>query len=377
MNKIKNKIKVAMVGGYPSNGVYGGVMRHTYNLANHIALLNDIELHIITLGTKNEQFKKNNIHLHVIKKFDFRYFRPLDIIKLKRVIPKINPDIVHVQASSFPNSLIAAFNKHGYATLLTIHGLVKNEFKFEKGINYIMGRFVYAQLEKYAISKISNMIVDTYYDKESVSTINPTANIYIIPCGVESEYFKVMADEKPNHLLFVGLVSPRKGLIDLLKAMKIIVEKIPDVKLDIVGGIVSKEYFDMLNNYVKTNKLEENINFTGYLSEQELKRKYSEATLFVFPSYEESQGIVLLEAMACGKPVVASNIGGIPFVVENEKTGLLFECGDVEELSEKINVLLIDEELRKKMGEAGREKAKGYSWAKIAEQTVAVYKNIC
>ena len=372
-----SKIKVAMVGGYPLDSrICGGAMIHTYHLANHIALLSDIELHVIRLGSNNEQFRKNNIYLHVIKKFHFRYFRPLDIIKVKRVISKINPDIVHIQASSFPNSLISVFIRYKYTTLLTIHGLAKNEFKFEKGINYILDRFVYTQLEKYAISKIPNIIVVTNYDKKSVCNINSDANIHIIPNGVGSEYFKIIVDEKPNRLLFVGLISPRKGLIDLLKATKIIVEKIPDVKLDIVGDIVSKEYFDMLNNYLKTNNLEENINFTGYLSEQELKQKYGEAELFVFPSYEESQGIVLLEAMACGKPVVASNIGGIPFVVENGKTGLLFECGNVEELAEKIIVLLRDKELRKKMSEAGRERAKGFSWAKIAERTIKVYKEI-
>ena len=84
----------------------------------------------------------------------------------------------------------------------------------------------------------------------------------------------------------------------------------------------------------------------------------------------------VLEAMAYGKPVVASNVGGIPYVVENGTTGLLFECGNVKELAEKIIVLLRDEELRKKMGEAGRERAKEFTWDKIAEQTVDLYKEI-
>jgi len=96
----------------------------------------------------------------------------------------------------------------------------------------------------------------------------------------------------------------------------------------------------------------------------------------VFPSRYEPFGIVLLEAMASGKPVVASKVGGIPFVVEDGKTGLLFERGNVEVLAEKIIMLLRDEELRKRMGEAGRERAKEFTWDKIAKQTVDLYKEI-
>lgn len=80
--------------------------------------------------------------------------------------------------------------------------------------------------------------------------------------------------------------------------------------------------------------------------------------------------------MACGKPVAASNVGGIPFVVEDGKTGLLFESGDVEDLSDKIVTILKDEKLREKMGEARRERAKEFAWDKIAERTVEVYKEI-
>lgn len=364
--------KVAMVGIYPLGKIYGGVEAHFYHLAHRIARLKDVELHVIRLGTNNEQFKRDNIQFHILRNL---YFHPFNIIRLKKAILKINPDVVHVQKSSFPYIIIAILIRKKYPTLLTVHGLAKKEFEFERGIHYILSRFICKPLEKYVVSKVPNIIVVTPYVKESLCNIN--TNIYIIPNGVNNEYFKIKVNEKSNQLLFVGQISPRKGLIDLLKAIKIVIKKIPDVKLDIIGNVLTKRYFDTLISYTKTNKLEETINFVGYLNDKELKQKYSEATLFVFPSYEESQGIVLLEAMACGIPVVASNIGGIPFVVEDGKTGVLFECGNVEELAEQITVLLKDEKLRKKMGAAGRERAEEFSWAKIADQTVAVYREIC
>jgi glycosyltransferase involved in cell wall biosynthesis len=131
-----------------------------------------------------------------------------------------------------------------------------------------------------------------------------------------------------------------------------------------------------LKELVKELNIEENVNFLGYISGIKKYSYYKSADVCVFPSIYEAFGIVLLEAMACGKPVVASNVGGIPFVVEEGKTGLLFESGNVEDLADKIVTILKDEELREKMGEAGRERAKEFTWDKIAERTVEVYKEI-
>ena len=103
-------------------------------------------------------------------------------------------------------------------------------------------------------------------------------------------------------------------------------------------------------------------------------RYYKSVDLCVVPSFSEAFSIVALEAMACGKSVVASDVGGLHYLVENGKTGLLFKCGNVEELSEKVIILLQNKELREKMGIAGRKKAREFSWDKIAEKTNEVYE---
>jgi glycosyltransferase involved in cell wall biosynthesis len=369
-------IRVAMIGPYPLSGFYGGVGKHVYNLANHIADANDVELHVIMLGSQAQQFINNGIQFHVIHQSSIRYALPFDSIKVINLIAKIKPDIVHIQATSFPNSLTSIIVNRKYSKVVSIHGLIRDELRFQRRFYFVINRFIGVPLEKYAISKSLNVIVMTPYDKASVLEINANANVYVLPAGVEDKFFSVKAQEKPNHLLFVGPISPRKGLLDLLKAMTTVVKEIPTVRLDIVGSVVDKNHFNMLVDYVKDNGLEKTVSFRGYLSEEELSRKYGETTLFVFPSYEESQGLVLLEAMACGKPVIASNVGGIPYVVNDQVNGLLFQCGNVDELVQKIILLLKDEGLRRQLKEAARERAVEFSWSEIAKRTIAIYKKM-
>ena len=371
-----SKIKVAMLCTYPlnENKIYGGVETHVYHLTHHIALLSDIELHIVTLGTNKKQFLKNNIYFHIIKKSNFRYVRPLDMIKLRREILKINPDIVHVQGTSYMYSLPATLVRGKHPTLLTVHGLVKMEFKFEKGVRYATGKFISKPLEKYAISKIQSIIVCSPAMKELVNNMT-NSKIYVIPNGINLERIDDVQSIDLNHpnIFFVGLLRKVKGIGILLNAIPIIKKSISDICVYIAG---SGQLENELKSLVKKLDIEENVKFLGFLQEEEKYIYYKSADLCVVPSVYESFGIVLLEAMAYGKPVVASNVGGIPYVVENGTTGLLFECGNVKELAEKIIVLLRDEELRKKMGEAGRERAKEFTWDKIAEQTVDLYNEI-
>jgi glycosyltransferase involved in cell wall biosynthesis len=94
----------------------------------------------------------------------------------------------------------------------------------------------------------------------------------------------------------------------------------------------------------------------------------------VFPSFYEPFGIVLLEAMHCGKAIIASNVGGIPSILEDGHTGLLFDPGNVNDLAEKIIMLLKDKDLRINMGNAGYKKVTEFTWDKVTERTVDIYR---
>ena len=368
------KIKVVMLGPYLYE--MGGVTMHIKKITKYLSFREDIEMHLITIGNKNEKTKIGNLNIHMIKKsLPYPFSIPSLVWFLKHKIIELNPDIVHAQGSFAPYSTAAALVRNKYPTLLTMHGISAKELKFHKGINFIFILFIHKPNEKYVVSKISNIIAVSLHVKNVISDMTQS-QIYVIQNGIDFEDIHNVQPHKSIEypsILFVGGLSKVKGIDTLLNAVPIIRKKILNLCLYIAGSGPEE---NKLKELVKELNIEENVNFLGYVSEIEKYSYYKSADVCVFPSIYEPFGIVLLEAMACGKPVVASNVGGIPFVVEEGKTGLLFESGNVEDLADKIMTILKNEKLREKMGEAGRERAKEFTWDKIAERTVEVYKEI-
>jgi len=130
-----------------------------------------------------------------------------------------------------------------------------------------------------------------------------------------------------------------------------------------------------LINQSKRLRVDKNIIFLGKVSDEDLPKIYNMSEFLVLPSLLEGFGVVLLEAMACAKPCIATNVGAIPEIVEDGKTGLLVPPADSSALCEAMNKLLTDRKLSRELGENGRKKVEEiYSWEIIAKQTFAVYK---
>ncbi len=199
--------------------------------------------------------------------------------------------------------------------------------------------------------------------------------IRIIPNGVDLSEFENLAVRRGAEgevtVLFVGrCYSRQKGLEYLVRA----VEHLPSrqkVHLKIVGedwgGVTG------LRALARALGIEDQITFTGPLPRADVIRAYGSADIFVLPSLFEPFGIVLLEAMAAGLPIVASRVGGIPEVVQDGATGLLVRPGDSRVLAEAIGRLISDPSLRSQMGEAGRLRAAAFSWERLVPRILKVY----
>ena len=369
------KIKVVMLGPYLYEP--GGVMTHIRKLTKYLSHRTDVELHLVTIGNENKQIESDNLNVYMIKKsFPLPFSIPSLVWRLRRKIIEINPEIVHAQGSFAPYSTAAALVRNKYPTLLTVHGIVARELKFYKGFNFIFSILIQILNERFVLSKILNIIVCSPQMKVLVRKMTKS-KVQVIQNGIDLEDIRNIQPHhksiEPPSILYVGGLSKVKGIDVLLNAVPIIRKKNPNLHIYIAGSGTEE---GNLKKVVKKLNLEETVKFLGFISGDEKYSYYKSVDVCVFPSRYESFGIVLLEAMACGKPVVASNVGGIPFVVEDGKTGLLFESGNVEDLAEKVIFLLQNEELRKKMGEAGRERARGFTWERSAEMTMDVYKEV-
>jgi D-inositol-3-phosphate glycosyltransferase len=216
----------------------------------------------------------------------------------------------------------------------------------------------------------------------------------IIPPGVDtSHFYPIPSDEakqfiglKPDTrmVLFVGRIEPLKGLDTLIQAMSCLDMQnlnLP-VHLAIIGGEPDAAPENMSEEMARIQKLCDDlcmgnmVVFLGKRGQDTLPYYYSAAQVVVMPSLYESFGMVALEAMACGTPVIASEVGGLGYLVQNEITGYTIPDSEPDELCEKLSWLLNDSALHDQMGHAAAEYAKSYAWERIAAQIADVYQSL-
>jgi len=374
-------MKVVVVGVYPLDNIYAGTGSLTYvaRLLYHISRMRNIELHVVTLGKENKQFKKDNLNIHVIKVSKWFYIPPLTpilLLSLKRKINEIAPDIVHGITIEFPYSTGAALVRNEYPVVLTMYGIIGKEIWYhDKVIPFIRGLLTHMPNERYVVSKIPNIITDAPSIKDIISKW-AKSKIYVVPAGVEYDKVeeiqsRTLLNESPDIFIVVNL-EKLKGVDILIKAISKVRTSIPNINVCIAG---SGPQENELKSLVKKLNLEEHIKFLGFISEEEKYQYYKACKLVVVPSRWDCQPITLFEAAASGKPIIASDMSN-PGIVEDGKTGLIFKSEDIKDLADKIVTLLKNGKLREKMGIAAKEKVKQYDWSKVAERYVEIYKEV-
>jgi glycosyltransferase involved in cell wall biosynthesis len=192
---------------------------------------------------------------------------------------------------------------------------------------------------------------------------------------VDIHKFKPQRKDKESgmyEILYVGSLYPIKGLKYLIQALALVLKNRRDVKLRIVGSGPDETRLFLL---AKRLGVLDNVSFEGFIPHGEIVRYYQQCNIFVYTTLGEPFGKSIIEAMACGKPVITSNIGGPAEIVEDGKTGFLVPPTKPHIIAEKIHFLLTDVSKRRQMGEAARKVAENYSWEKVAELSHRVYQS--
>ena len=214
------------------------------------------------------------------------------------------------------------------------------------------------------------------------------SRIATIPCGVDTDLFtpgdraearrRLGLDDRPV-LLWVGRIAPIKGLDTLLDTVARLREAGRDMRLLVVGGEADEPtngHETSLRRRIAALGLGESVRFVGPQPQSVLPLYYAAADVTVLPSYYESFGMVALEAMACGSPVIASRVGGLVTTVRDGVTGFLVPDGDVEALAERIETLVTDPELRWRLGREGVRWAAQHRWPCVAEAVCKEYASL-
>jgi len=292
--------------------------------------------------------------------------------RIKAVLDREHFDICHLHEPLMPMLCTTVLRLSSAANVGTFHASGgKPWYSFGTPIGKLILKKWFHKLDgKIAVSPPAREYVSKYFPGDYT----------IIPNGVDTKHFSPDAlpieefiDGKLN-ILFIGRLEKRKGLDYLLEAYKRVKPEIPDSRLIVVGpGIRLRHKYE---KRVRRSGLKDVV-FVGYASYRDLPRYYKTADIVCCPAIGwESFGIVLIEAMAVGKPIVASNIKGYASVMSDGVEGLLVPPKNAEKLAEALISLMSDESLRQQLGASGWHRATEYSWESVAQRVLDYYVRV-
>lgn len=289
--------------------------------------------------------------------------------QIKAILAREKFDIIHLHEPFMPMLCSAVLRFSNTTTIGTFHAA-------DGRPGYNWGRPISTWLIKRRLPKLVGKIAVSNPALKYHSRYIP-GPFEIISNGVDIKNFnpdvrpiEKFCDGKKN-ILFLGRLEHRKGLNYLLKAYQQVKEEVPDSRLIVVGpGTRLRKRYEKL---VKRNHLEDVV-FVGFASEEDKPRYFKTADIYCSPATgRESQGLVLLEGMAVGTPIVASNIDGYASVITHGEEGLLVPPKNIGELADALVTLLRDDELRRRMGAKGIISAEKYDWEIIARKVFDYY----
>ncbi|MBT9161111.1 MAG: glycosyltransferase family 4 protein [Dehalococcoidia bacterium] len=356
----------------------GGVNQHIFSLGEHLTRMGHEVKYILPSSRSKEHPKSGNIvfigrpiPIHAsgsivrcpVSPYLLFSDRICETLELEKF------DIVHLHEPLFPPLTTACLRYSCSTNIGTFHAYRPGSW------GYWFGRRVL----NHWVSKLNGRIAVSQPALDFISRYFP-GDYTIIPNGIELERFATPAkpieefrDGKIN-ILFVGRLEKRKGFGHLLQAFRYVKKENPNTRLIVVGPPGwSRWKYELL---VRMYQLEDVV-FVGYVSAEDLPRYYHTADVFCAPATgSESFGIVLLEAMAASKPIVASNIGGYASVISRDIDGLLVNPRDAKTLAGALDLLINDQPLRERLGAHGRLKAEEYGWDKIAHRVMDYYERV-
>jgi D-inositol-3-phosphate glycosyltransferase len=335
--------------------------------------------------------------------------------------PKVvlDPADVYLHLSQFTSSLIAFTMKHPVTYDLVyshywLSGWVASKLKEISGLPFIQMFHTLGHMKnRIASVSPSSSVLDTRVtvetqvmrDADRIVAATPAEQaqlrwlyrvdrrkVVVVPPGVNLDRFQAVPmheaklrlglSEDTNLLLFVGRIEPLKAVDTILQALKYIRSTSPSLLENLRFGIIGGDLNSMTGELARLESLrrelglEDIVHFLGAKDQALLPDYYAASLAVVMPSDYESFGMVALEAMASGAPVIATEVGGLAYLVQNGKTGFLVPARDPKALAERVKSLLLDSEGRNRMGQAAVQLAQAYSWSATADRLLDVFQDV-
>jgi 1,2-diacylglycerol 3-alpha-glucosyltransferase len=324
-------------------------------------------------------------YVYALRSFTFKpypeYRGALPSPRLLKWVKEKNPDIIHIHTPVSVGLLGLKIAKLlSKPTIATYHTLMEEYFKLyfipkklerRKMVEILSEKFI-KKYTKFFYNRVDVVIVPSSEIKRILEECGVKRPIYVIPTGIDTKTFKPLKSKRNEKtILWVGRLGKEKSLDILLQAFKVLSEKYSGLKLMIVGDGPDRKRLEEL-----AKKLGINTEFTGYVPNEKLPEIYSSAYVFVSPSVTETQGLTVLEAMACACPVVVANALGFKDYVKHGYNGFFAKPFDAKDFAEKIAKLIENKKLREKLAKNARKTAEEFSTENQMKKVMSVYEKL-
>jgi glycosyltransferase involved in cell wall biosynthesis len=357
----------------------GGIESTLLYFLDGISEQRDVELQVVTSlpSVSTRQVRQRGpvriTYLPRIPRGRLVFYRE-DFATIRRIVEDERPDIVHAHGTTFYGGAAVA---SGTTAVITAHGIVFRELRYFRGWPEKIRGLWDALYERRCLGRARYLVAIAPYVQREFARVTQ-ARVWFVPNPVSQRFFELPRDPDPNTILFAGVVTPRKAVHELVKAVSLVRKTMPQVHLRVAGDTASNpRYWDYVRRLVAEEGLEENVQFLGALPEAGVLQEYRRAAVLALPAHQETLPTVVTQAMAACLPVVSTAVGGVPDIVEDGRTGLLVRPGAVEETASALLRVLTDQALASSLASAAHEYALAHFRASVvAGEVLKVYQQV-
>lgn len=372
------KIKVSMICPYfplTEDIVEGGLQGVSLYLCKELLRINDIELEVIRPFSEklpNEDLIIGGIKVHLVEKENSKpnIFLDYDREKTFRYLKISKPDFVHIQG------LPIWASKCEYPNVVTIHGIREIDALFNNTPLIGLTKYLYFKLiENFGRKNAKNIIAINPYIYKFIGK-GAKATTWDIANPVNDSFFKANWNPTPGVVFSASKITPIKNIKKLIKSIFFIKKNFSGIHLRLAGSLEDQKYFNECKKLVNDLGLVKNITFLGQLSTHEVKEELSRASCFISCSRQENSPLSISEAMAVGLPIIAPRIGGIPWMVNEGKNGVLVRGNSAKKYAEAFELINFKEKILLMGSESKKMALQAYKADVVAKKTRDVYFQI-
>lgn len=380
-----NGLNVLILGPYPENPekIVGGVEAVNNALVAALVAHSDVAKVTVAMFRTGKPAVEQRV---INDKLTLRYLRVPFIsgdvviqsyqcvLAARHLVQELRPDVVHAQGIDRQGDIATQL---GLPAVVTVHGLVHIEARLAaKSLPSKIKVVLFDALVRRVLRKAQVVISISDYDARSLDGLVRNQRISISN-AITPEFFQPFAEPAWSpQVFFAGVMRPRKNVVGLLNAFAKVRAALPIARLTIAGPTPDQAYAQKVHERVQDLGLGDAVEFMGHVSNEQLLEAMRATAVVALFSYEETSPTIIAQALAMGRPVVASRVGGIPEMIAEGETGFIVQPDDEQALADRLTTLLCEPERTRIMGERGRAFARQhYEPSAVADQTINAYRH--